>query len=427
MPEYEITLPTLHAGQVTAFNSIRGEKRAALRCGRRFGKTTLVATIAADYNARGRKVGFFAPDYKMVSETYLEIFHLLEPIVANSHKGEGVIRCITGGRVDFWTLNNPRAGRSRAYHLAIIDEGAFGPPEMMDIWEQAIEPTLLDYEGTCLVCSNTNGADPANFFWRICNEPEHGFVEFHARSADNPLLPAKEIERLKVVKPPLVFAQEYDAEFVDWSGVSFFSEQKLLVDGLPVPLPSICDTVISVIDTAVKDGKENDGTAVSHWAFSRFLGIPLVCLDWDIVQIQGDLLIEWLPSVLARGEELARQCGARYGYAGAWIEDAQSGSILLQQGQRRSYKVNAIATTLVAAGKDGRALSVSGYVHQDMVKFSDYAYHKTAVFKGVSRNHMLGQVCGYRIGDKDAYKRADDLADTFTYAISLTLGDADGH
>jgi hypothetical protein len=35
---------------------------------------------------------------------------------------------------------------------------------------------------------------------------------------------------------PLVYAQEYLAEFVDWSGVAFFSREKLLADNLPLPV-----------------------------------------------------------------------------------------------------------------------------------------------------------------------------------------------
>jgi hypothetical protein len=35
---------------------------------------------------------------------------------------------------------------------------------------------------------------------------------------------------------PLVYQQEYLAEFVDWAGVAFFGREKLLENGQPVPL-----------------------------------------------------------------------------------------------------------------------------------------------------------------------------------------------
>ena len=88
------------------------------------------------------------------------------------------------------------AGRAE-YHRVIINEAAFTNPNMMDIWEKSIKPTLLDYGGSALVLSNTNGIDAQNFFWRICNQPEHGFVEYHAPSHNNPFLPANELAKLE--------------------------------------------------------------------------------------------------------------------------------------------------------------------------------------------------------------------------------------
>jgi hypothetical protein len=77
-------------------------------------------------------------------------------------------------------------------------------------------------------------------------------------------------------------------------------------------------------------------------------------------------------------------------------------------------------------GKDARALNASGAFTQGKVKISQAAFDKTVVYKGVSRNHFITQVTGFRMGDKDAYKRADDLLDTFTYAIALALGNPEG-
>jgi hypothetical protein len=35
-------------------------------------------------------------------------------------------------------------------------------------------------------------------------------------------------------------------------------------------------------------------------------------------------------------------------------------------------------------------------------------------------------VLSFRPGDKDAYKRADDLLDVFTYGVAIALGNQDG-
>lgn len=420
-----VRLPTLHPGQVAAFN--QGWRFLAMRCGRRWGKTSYAVTLACDTAAKKQPVGFFAPDYKILAETYQEIRDILDPIITTASQQRGVIRTRGGGRVDFWSLDNPRAGRSRKYKLALIDEAAYTKPNMIDMWHQAIRPTLLDLRGSAIALSNTAGADPDNFLYQICTQPKkHGFVDFHAPSAANPFMSRAELADLELKSHPLVWRQEYLAEFVDWSGSAFFDEQKLLEFGKPVEWPANCDMVFAVIDTAVKDGKEHDGTAVSYWARSRFVGHPLVLLDWDIVQIEGAMLETWLPGVFTRCEELAVACRARGGVAGVWIEDKASGTILLQQAQRRGWNAIAIEGAITAAGKDSRAISVSGYVHQGLVKFSRHAYDKVVQFKGTTRNHMLAQVLAFRVGDKKAATRSDDLLDTATYAIAIALGNNEG-
>jgi hypothetical protein len=75
--------------------------------------------------------------------------------------------------------------------------------------------------------------------------------------------------------------------------------------------------------------------------------------------------------------------------------------------------------------KDERALSVSGYVYRGNVKYTDYAFNKTTVYKRKSRNHLGDQIESFRIGDKDN-QREDDLLDTFCYGIALALGDGSG-
>ena len=235
------------------------------------------------------------------------------------------------------------------------------------------------------------------------------------------------MEKIRLRTPPLVFKQEYLAEFVDWSGVQFFELERLLHNGAPMPFPDKCDSVFAVIDTALKDGKEHDGTAVMFFAIVPHSSEPLRVLDYDIVSIEGSLLESWLPTVYQRLEELAGLCGARMGHLGAFIEDKGSGTILLQQASRRGWPATPIPSDMTAAGKDGRAISVSGYVYRGMVKFTQYMYDKIVTFKGLARNHALVQILGYRIGDKDAAKRADDLSDCFTCGVALALGDSRGY
>ena len=76
-------------------------------------------------------------------------------------------------------------------------------------------------------------------------------------------------------------------------------------------------------------------------------------------------------------------------------------------------------------GKDERAISVSGYVHREKVKYTDQAFNKTAIYKRRSANHLVDQVESFRVGDKKS-DREDDLLDTFCYGIAISLGNSEG-
>jgi phage terminase large subunit-like protein len=422
--EKRILLPQLHPGQIEAF-SIQARFRA-LRCGRRWGKTNFLKAIACDFAAKGCQVGWFVPNYRYATEAYGENEAALDAIITQSSRNLGIMHTSAGGRIELWTLEDEKAGRSRKYHLAIVDEAAFTKPNATGIWEKAIRPTLLDYRGAAIVASNTNGINEDNFFWRICNLPEYGFTEYHAPSHSNPYLPADELARLKQDNHPLVYAQEYLAEFVDWSGEAFFSLMNLLKDGEPEPFPERCLYVFATMDTAIKTGKENDGTGVIYWAYEK-LGPEhwLKIIDYDYLQIEGSLLEIWLPVVYRNLEEFAGLCHARMGSRGVFVEDKGSGSILIQQAKRKNFPVGELPSKLTQLGKSERAINVSGYVFQGRVKFLKRAYERVVSFKQVHKNHMLGQVMGFRVGDTE--DRPDDLLDCFTYGIAIGLGNYEGY
>lgn len=418
-----LSLPKLHIDQNRAYET-PGRFRA-IRCGRRWGKTALGVAVAANEVIDGHYVGWFAPEYKFIAESYRDLASILDPIKRTASK-DGVYSTITGGRIDFWSLDNELAGRSRKYHLIIIDEAAFAKNNMMSIWERNLRPTLLDYTGSALVLSNTNGIDTENFMWQICNEPKYGFKQYHAPTHNNPFLPADELVKLKEENHPLVYRQEYLAEFVDWSGDAFFSLDNLLFNNLAVELPVRCDYVFATVDTAAKTGKENDGTAVVYWCLDHHSAKPykLTVIDYDIRQIEGAMLETWLPVVFQNLENLSKELGARHGSLGVWIEDKMTGIVLLQNAINKHMNAHAIDSRLTALGKSERAIAVSGFVYRNNVKFSDRCRDRLVTYKSVTRNHLEAQVLGFRPGSKDQVD--DDLLDCFTYGIAIGLGDSEG-
>lgn len=211
---------------------------------------------------------------------------------------------------------------------------------------------------------------------------------------------------------------------------TYFHLQTMLKDGEPVECPKPIDTVYAVIDTAVKTGKTNDGVGVIFYGKTRTFKPPLTILDWDLQQIKGALLEQWIPTIFQRLEMFSKQLNCRMGSAGVWIEDKSSGSILIQQLQKAEYiekgwVSHAIDNDLTKLGKTERAINASVYVQAEMVKLTRQAYDRTVTFHENTRNHLLSQVLGFDPGIKDMGE--DDLLDCFSYGISIGLGDSEGY
>ena len=384
-----------------------------------------MVTICADAALKGKKVGIFTPEHKQLTEPYDEIRQILLPITARASKTEGTIRTTAGGLVDFWPLNdNELAGRGREYHLVCIDEAAFTKNgQMFDLWNRSIKPTLLTTKGTAWVFSTPNGIDQENFFYRIWHEPELGWRTFHAPTSTNPYVPQDELERERKAAHPLVWKQEFLAEFVSWDNESFFKLDYLLDNGQPVAYPEKCDGVFAIMDCAVKSGSTNDATAILYCSISQYAGHRLIWLDYEMHSIEAASLEYLAPKILKRCEELAGIVGARNGSLGILVEDAAGGQVLIQQAGPRGWPIKAIDSKLTARGKDERAMLAGGPAYSGEVKISQYAFDKTVEWKGRTLNHLLQQVTTFRIGDKEAYKRADDLLDCAAYSIIVACAD----
>lgn len=426
----EIILPTFHPGQVRVY----GERARfnAVCCGRRWGKTKKLITLAGDTGTKGRNAGIFTPESAQWKEPYDDLREALLPITRQADANRGKIRLTTrgplntGGKLDFWhTDDNPLAGRGREYHRVLGDEIAFAKKGMADIWRKAIRPTLLTTQGDAWFFSTPFGDDPDNFFWQICNDPSLGFKFHHAPTSDSPFCPPEELELIRLSEHPLVFKQEYLAEFVSWRDAAFFMLPWFLGDdGLPLGMPTKCDVVFAVMDCAVKSGSTNDGTGVVYCAYTHITrtGKPqLVFLDYELESIDAANLVNMAPRVLARGEELARECGARQGFFGVHVEDAAGGAVLLQQAKPQGWPMYAIPSDLMMKGKDERAMISGGPAYRREVKFSTPCFEKTVEWKGRTQNHLLHQLTSFRLADKEAYKRPDDLLDCATYSIALSL------
>lgn len=403
--------------------------------GRRSGKTELFKRKLVKAALRGTAFDgarFFAgaPTREQAKRIYWKDLKALVPAEfkdGNPSESDLVITLINGSEICVIGMDKPERMEGQPWDGGGLDE--YGNMKEQ-AWPENVRPSLSDRAGWCDFIGVPEGR---NHYFELYEKAKEQFDRLGAASPwgvyeweSAEIIDPAEIAAARADLHPLVFEQEYGGKFVDFRGVAIFGLDKLLVEGAPAPYPRNCDAVFAVIDTAVKTGKENDGTAVIFFLINKTGPHPLLLLDWDVQQIEGALLEAWLPSVFQRLEASAITHGARMGSLGAFIEDKSSGMVLIQHATGKGWPAQAIPETLTALGKDERALSVSGYHYSGKCKISREAYDKTSMYKGAMRNHLLRQLSDFRIGDPDASKRADDALDCYTYGLAIAFGNEDG-
>jgi hypothetical protein len=227
--EIDFVLKTLHPKQDFIVKNARRFNH--LRCGRRFGKTTLIEELCS-ITLSGKLVGVWFPTYKDLSEVWKDIKKTYNSVISRKDETLKQIELSTGGLMDFWSMDQPESGQGRKYHRAIIDEAAKAE-KLYQSWENTIRPTLTDYRGDAFILSRPKGK--TNGFYQL--EEKHrkfaNWAFYHFTTYDNPFIEVEEIEEARQQLDEFTFRQEYLAEYVDANDRPFlyaFSEKKHVVD-----------------------------------------------------------------------------------------------------------------------------------------------------------------------------------------------------
>jgi hypothetical protein len=425
----------LHPSQREAVGQIKRERRVCLVAGRRWGKSTVVVTLAVDCAIAGQSVAIAAPTYRLMrpllDQVAAALGHL-PGITINRTLGE--IRLAGGGSVDFWSIDvTQRAGRGRKYHLVLIDEAAHDEGDYLrGTLEAALAPATIDYAGKIVLASTPNGL--SGTFWEAATIPERGYVVHHAPTAANPHLLPAEIEYLRSTLRPEIASQELDAVFLDTAGSSIFPLHLLLEDGQPHPDEGFTvDYVGLTIDSnSGKGGPDRDGCAACVFALSlpgvmqrqpRPDQFKVVLLDWDVVSLAQGGVASWIQHVREMAVAWFRRLSPLQGLPRAWVEPMGNAYSIIEVCRSQGLHPNEIDSEFVSWGKDNRALHAEPHFLGGRVKIGRHALDKRTSYRGVVANHLVRQVTGFRTFDKDSYKREDDLFDAAIYAALVGLGD----
>lgn len=298
-----VVIPPLaiHPGQQAILAS--SARYRVISAGRRFGKTLLAVewlALLPGGAIDGAPVGFFAPTYKLLLDVWSDMERTLKPVIRKANKTEMRLELITGGKVDFWTLEDPDAGRGRKYRRIVIDEAAHAR-HLKDAWERAIAPTLTDYAGEAWFISTPRGLNFFHALYQRGTDPAYpDWAAFHMPTRVNPHIPPEEIARARADRPELVFAQEYLAEFVTF-GAGLIKPEMLIDGTAPEGLP-----VVLGVDLAISEKQGADFTAIV--ALSRDPRTGLVYVREaerhrvgfaEVIERIKGAAARWKPSVVA--------------------------------------------------------------------------------------------------------------------------------
>lgn len=207
--EIPIAIPKPHSSQQTVLN--QAKRFNVLCCGRRWGKSKLAVRLLSKCAMYNFPVGYFTPTYKLLEGTFKEVSMVLDPAVSRKHENQ-FIELETGGVVDFWSLDNPYAGRSRKYKLVVVDEAAFAK-DLWGLWTESIRPTLTDLKGDAWFLSTPKGKNDFFKLFMRGKQGDENWQSWRMSTYTNPYIDPTEIDEAKADLPEIAFSQEYLAEF----------------------------------------------------------------------------------------------------------------------------------------------------------------------------------------------------------------------
>ena len=210
-----------------------------LRCGRRWGKTSLGAEeIKGIVIPKTARVCYIANNYQQARDIMWDLLKKeLGDRVAETNEARLEIKVYADkGEESFVILRGWESVenlRGQAFDFLHLDEVASMRSFWLN-WQEVLRPTLTDRKGTGLFTSTPKGY---NHFFDLCNLEltDNDFKTFHFTSYDNPHLPKDELDKAKATLPPDRFEQEYLASFQKTEGLVYkeFSRDKHLYDVLP--------------------------------------------------------------------------------------------------------------------------------------------------------------------------------------------------
>ena len=245
--------------QTTVINS--GARFRVLVTGRSFGKTYLAINEIAKFASQpNKKVWYVAPTYrqaKTICWSELKDKLIRHKWVKGINHSDLTITLRNKSTITLRGSENFDALRGVGLDMVIFDEFSDINKEA---WYEVLRPTLSDTNGHALFCGSPRGFGNWSYELFKMGETNKAWESFKYTTLEGGQVPDEEIEQAKQDLDIRTFQQEYEATFVNYSGMIYynFSRDKNLIDkynrnslvlhiGLDFNVDPMC-AVVSVIE-----------------------------------------------------------------------------------------------------------------------------------------------------------------------------------
>ena len=225
----------LEAKRIRLVDGTHAYRRYGLFSGRRGGKTRIGAIGAADELAIPNSLGWAcAPSYPELQDYVIPAVFAAVPEawIADWIASRFLLKLKNGAECAFRSLDDPERGRGPGLDWLWIDEARKVAERAWD----TVLPALSDKRGIAWITTSPNGFDWCHRrFWTPAINGQAGFWAVKYKTSDNPKIDQEEIDNARRELDPLFFQQEYEGEFVSFTGAIYgtlLDTQILMTDRL---------------------------------------------------------------------------------------------------------------------------------------------------------------------------------------------------
>lgn len=192
--------------------------------GRRFGKTFLSTAeiLSKALSAKDQHVWYVAPTYKAAKEIAWDMLLSQIPATYIVKKNESALTIVllNGSTISLKGAEKPDNLRGRSLDFVVLDEFA---DMRKEAWFEVIRPSLSDRVGSAVFIGTPKGR---NHFYDLYGkgvDGDDGWSAHQYTTIEGGNVPPEEIQSAKSDLDDRTFQQEYEAQFVNYSGIIYYS------------------------------------------------------------------------------------------------------------------------------------------------------------------------------------------------------------